>query len=105
MDNEFHIGQVFEGEFPREAAYWCNENECAIDEIDPLDDGTGRFEIRSAPSVVTAVVDRAPTRDELADAVAEIGDMVASQDATNEMILDALAELGDAVAELAERGA
>ena len=45
--------------------------------------------------------DPAPTRGELAGAVAELADMMAAQSATNEEVMAALAEIGDAVAALA----
>lgn len=98
---DYRVGQRFGyGEAPDDLADWCNENEATI-----ADTGEG-WEVVGAPDEVHAMPpDPAPTREELAAAVAEIGDMVASQEATNEMVLDALAELGDAVAELAERGA
>lgn len=43
---EFEIGQIFEGEYPPEAAVWCNERgDCYIEEIDAVD-GVRRFEIK-----------------------------------------------------------
>ena len=33
---EFQIGQIFEGEYPPEAAVWCNENGAYIEEKDGL---------------------------------------------------------------------
>lgn len=45
-ENDFYIGQIFEGEYPPEAASWCNERlDCYITEIEPLPDGTRRFQI------------------------------------------------------------
>lgn len=32
----FEIGQIFEGEYPPEAAVWCNENNAYIEELDPV---------------------------------------------------------------------
>ena len=32
----FEIGQIFEGEYPPEAADWCNENNAYIEEIEPV---------------------------------------------------------------------
>ncbi len=34
---EFEIGQIFEGEYPPEAAEWCNNRgDCYIEEIEPV---------------------------------------------------------------------
>ena len=45
MEN-FSIGQIFEKEYPPEAAIWCNESGSAfIQEIDPAEDGARRFQI------------------------------------------------------------
>lgn len=41
---DFYIGQIFKNEYPPEAAEWVNNNNCYIDEIDPLN-GIRRFEI------------------------------------------------------------
>ena len=46
---DFYIGQIFEEEYPPEAANFCNnsqntENPCYIKEIEPLD-GKRRFQI------------------------------------------------------------
>ncbi len=42
---EFYIGQIFENEYPIEAAQWCNDcGNCYIKEIDGLD-GKRCFEI------------------------------------------------------------
>ena len=99
--DEFSVGQAFEGDYPPEAAWWCNENECAIVEGEPLADGTPTFAIEAAPAVVTFVRDPDPSRAELAAGVAELADMMAAQSATNEEVMAALAEIGDAVAALA----
>lgn len=32
----FEIGQIFEGEYPPEAAVWCNENNAYIEELDSI---------------------------------------------------------------------
>lgn len=41
---EYYIGQIFENTYPAEAAEWVNDNNCYIDEIEPLGD-VRRFEI------------------------------------------------------------
>lgn len=44
---EFHLGQIFIGTYPEEAAHWCNEGQMHhIDEIEPdPETGERRFEI------------------------------------------------------------
>lgn len=32
----FELNQIFEGEYPPEAATWCNENDAYIEELDPV---------------------------------------------------------------------
>lgn len=45
----FEIGQIFEGEYPPEAAVWCNEHgDRYIDEIEPVG-GVQRFQIVAVP--------------------------------------------------------
>lgn len=44
----FNIGQIFENIYTIECAEWCNNNNCYIEEIEPLEDGTRRFEIKSS---------------------------------------------------------
>lgn len=52
----FEIGQIFEGEYPPEAAVFCNSRgDCYIDEIEPID-GQRRFQIVAVPE---------PTDDEM----------------------------------------
>lgn len=42
---EFYEGKIFEGDYPPEAAHWCNEGQqFHIEEIEPLD-GVTRFQI------------------------------------------------------------
>lgn len=59
----FEIGQIFENEYPPEAAQWCNESQKAfIEEIESID-GVRRFQIVAMPE---------PTPEELeAQALAE----------------------------------
>lgn len=46
----FEIGQIFDGEYPPEAAEWCNEGGVAyIDEIEPTPEGVRRFQIVEVP--------------------------------------------------------
>lgn len=57
---EFEIGQIFEGEYPPEAAFWCNDcGDRYIKEIEPQN-GVLRFQIVAVPE---------PTDDDLASQV------------------------------------
>ena len=54
----FNIGQIFEGEYPPEAAVFCNESGKAyIEEIEATIEGVRRFQIVAIPE---------PTADEIA---------------------------------------
>lgn len=44
----FSLEQIFEIEYPPEAAVWCNENNAYIKEIDQVD-GKRRFQIKAIP--------------------------------------------------------
>ena len=45
----FEIGQIFEGEYPPEAAVFCNSRgDCYIEELDPVG-GVSRFQIVKVP--------------------------------------------------------
>lgn len=62
----FEIGQIFEGEYPPEAAVFCNSRgDCYIEEIEPQN-GVRRFQIVAVPE---------PTLDELASQVRVERDM------------------------------
>ena len=54
---EFYIGQIFEGDYPEEAANWCKESGVAhISEISPVD-GKRRFEIVANEKPKTTIAD------------------------------------------------
>lgn len=104
---EYQIGQIFEGEYPPEAAAWCNERgDCYIDEIEKSDDGTRRFQIVSVPEPTLDEV-RAQKLNELnaAHEAAEAGAHVASSlgftidanDRANRDIEGILKTIGDGV--------
>lgn len=44
MEQEYYIGQIFEGSYPPSAAVWCNANNAYIDVI-----GEKRYEIKAVP--------------------------------------------------------
>lgn len=49
--SEFEIGQIFEGEYPPEAAVWCNtRGDCSIQQID------GKYQIVENPPVSIEVL-------------------------------------------------
>lgn len=52
MNQEYYIGQIFEGKYPPEAAIWCNANNAYIDVI-----GDHRYEIKAIPEHI-------PTKEE-----------------------------------------
>ena len=55
----FTINQIFTGEYPPEAAAWCNQRgDCYITELDAAEGGTRRFQIVAIPE---------PTPEELAE--------------------------------------
>ena len=70
MSEEFYIGQVFEGEYPPEAAYHCNDHrDRYIEEIEPVE-GVRRFEIKAVPEQTT---------EEIAAGVRMVRDMLIGQ--------------------------
>ena len=42
----YNIGQIFEKTYTPDVAMWCNSNNCYIEEIEPLEDGTRQFQIK-----------------------------------------------------------
>ena len=42
----YNIGQIFEKTYTPDVAMWCNSNNCYIEEIDRLEDGTRQFQIK-----------------------------------------------------------
>lgn len=58
---EFRTNQIFEHDYPIEAAVWCDENGASMVEM-PVEDGIRRFQIVANPK---------PTPEELAEQVLE----------------------------------
>lgn len=54
----FNINQIFENIYPPEVADWCNSNNCYIEEIEPLEDGTRRFKIKEVQPYVETEEER-----------------------------------------------
>lgn len=48
MSEEFYIGQIFDGDYPPDAAVWCDDNNAAIDELEPINE-VRRFIINAVP--------------------------------------------------------
>ena len=53
-DQEFYIGEIFDGIYPPEAAIWCNTHNAFIEQI-----GDRRYEIKEIPPAP------APTKEEI----------------------------------------
>lgn len=47
--SEYYVGQIFTEMYPAEAAEWCNNNNCYIKQITPIDD-VKRWEIFEIPA-------------------------------------------------------
>lgn len=72
---EFEIGQIFEENFPPEAAVWCNESGKAYIEELPSDSGVRRFKIVAIPEPTEeelAAQELAQAKAERADAVSKL---------------------------------
>ena len=54
MNQEYYIGQIFEGSYSPDVAVWCNANNAYIDVI-----GDHRYEIKAVPPAP------APTKDDI----------------------------------------
>lgn len=71
----FEIGQIFDGDYPPEAASWCNyHGDRWIEEIEPVD-GVRRFQIVKAPEPTQEELDAqalANAKAERAEAVSRI---------------------------------
>lgn len=67
MNENFYIGQIFDGKYPPMAAVWCNANNAFIEKI-----ADNRYEIKAVP---------APTEEEIKQArIAELQSQLASTD-------------------------
>lgn len=53
-DQEFYIGEIFDGIYPPEAAIWCNSHNAYIEDL-----GNKRYEIKEVPPAP------APTREDV----------------------------------------
>ena len=55
---EFYIGQIFTEMYPSEAADWCNNNNCYMDEIEPENEKR-RFQIMEVEQENDSIIQRA----------------------------------------------
>lgn len=101
----FNIGQIFEGEYPPEAAVFCNESGKAyIDEMEPTPEGVRRFQIVAVPE---PTLDEVKARklnelnsaheaaEETAHVVSSLGFTVDANDRANRDIDGILKTIGD----------
>lgn len=59
MTEQIFIGQIFNAEYPPEAAEFCNNRgDCYIEEIEPVE-GVRRFEIKEIPPLTDEELKRA----------------------------------------------
>lgn len=71
MNEEFYIGQIFDGKYPPMAAVWCNANNAFIEKI-----ADNRYEIKAVP---------APSEEEIKQA--RISELKAQLDGTDYKII------------------
>lgn len=60
----FNIGQIFENTYTIEVAEWCNNNNCYIEEIEPID-GVRRFEVKEVQPYIETEEERRQRLDKL----------------------------------------
>ena len=53
----FNIGQIFENTYTIEVAEWCNNNNCYIEEIEPIN-GVRRFEVKEVQPYIETEEER-----------------------------------------------
>ena len=54
---EYEIGLIFADDKDySNKAKWCNENNCYIEEIEPLEDGTRQFQIKQIPQKTESMI-------------------------------------------------
>lgn len=71
----FEIGQIFEKEYPPEAAAWCNDNNAYLEEIAPETEGSRRFKVIAIPALTEeeqAAQKLTKAKAERADAVSKL---------------------------------
>jgi hypothetical protein len=58
LNTKFYIGQIFENDYPPEAAVWCNNNGVKLTEITNVDSDIRKFQIVEIPKYI-------PTNEEI----------------------------------------
>ena len=103
MNQEYYIGQIFEGSYPPGAAFWCNANNAYIDVI-----GEKRYEIKEVPPApaptqeeqskkreraykdeidgITAHIQRLRDKEQTEEIIAKIAELIVERDAKVEEI-------------------
>lgn len=67
---KFEIGQIFEGEYPPEAAWWCNENNAHIEETTQEGAEVRTFAIVANPEII-------PTHEDMIAFITQEADRIA----------------------------
>lgn len=105
----FELSQIFTGEYPPEAAAWCNQRgDCYITELDAAADGTRRFQIVAIPEPTEAEKTLAAYQAELQEKQAwlsahdYIGTKIATGRATTEDYADEIATMTEYAARVEE---
>lgn len=105
----FELSQIFTGEYPPEAAAWCNQRgDCYITELDTAADGTRRFQIVAIPEPTEAEKTLAAYQAELQEKQAwlsahdYIGTKIATGRATTEDYADEIATMTEYAARVEE---
>lgn len=105
----FELSQIFVGEYPPEAAAWCNQRgDCYITELDAAADGTRRFQIVAIPEPTEAEKTLAAYQAELQEKQAwlsahdYIGTKIATGRATTEDYADEIATMTEYAARVGE---
>lgn len=73
-ETNFELNQIFEGEYPPEAALWCNENRAYIEELEK-EGNTRRFKIIGIPEPTQEELEKAEMqrlKSERAEAVSKL---------------------------------
>ena len=108
MEQEYYIGQIFDGIYPPEAANWCNANNAIIEEKHRVEDGARYYEIVAIPEPpaptkeeqkenrarayqnevdpITSHIQRLRDTEQTEEVVAEIAELIAERDTKVEEI-------------------
>lgn len=94
----FNIGQIFENTYTIEVAEWCNNNNCYIEEIEPIN-GVRRFEIKEVQPYIETEEERQQRLDKLSMTRADLFEALILAFDKNEndilQIVEAMTEVDD----------